>query len=73
MMEQVNSRPSGYPLYAGRALTLQTNLNRITWIKKMFDKAEWMPDSTSSIPVKRTYKFVKEFYGTGTMKKQILF
>lgn len=54
-MEQVNSRPSGYPIYAGRALTLQTNLNRITWIKQMFDKAEWMPDSTSSIAVKRTH------------------
>lgn len=39
----------------------------------MFDKAEWMPDSTSSIPVKRTYKFVKELYDTGTMKTQILF
>lgn len=51
LMEQVNSRPSRYPLYAGRALTLQTNLNRITWIKQMFDKAEWMPESTSSFAV----------------------
>lgn len=51
LVEQVNTRPSSYPLYAGRALTLQTNLNRIAWIKQMFDKAEWMPESTNSIAV----------------------
>ncbi|XP_037045747.1 dynein heavy chain 2, axonemal [Bradysia coprophila] len=55
LMEQVNSRPSGLPPYAGRALTLQTSLNRIKHIKQMFDKAEWMPESTSSIAALSAY------------------
>lgn len=50
-MEQVNSRPSWMPQYAGRAIVLKINLDRITRLKEIFDKAEWMPDNSHSVKV----------------------
>lgn len=51
LQEQVTSRPSWMPQYAGRAIILKINLDRITRLKEFFDKAEWIPDNTNSVKV----------------------
>lgn len=56
LMEQVNNRPSWLPQYAGGAIILQTNLDRITRFKEMFDRAEWMPDISGSAQVIADYE-----------------
>lgn len=55
LLEQVNTRPSWMPKYAGRAMTLKINLDRITRIKGLFDKAEWLPENSNALKATSAY------------------
>lgn len=59
LLEQVNSRQEWMPRYAGRALILKMNLDRITRIKELFDKAEWLPENTNSAKAMAAFEQMK--------------
>lgn len=58
LLEQVNSRQAWMPRYAGRAVILKANLDRITRIKELFDKAEWLPENTNSAKAMAAYELM---------------
>lgn len=56
LLEQVHRRLAWMPPYAGRAIILKINLDRITRLKEFFDRAEWMPDNSNSVRVIADYE-----------------
>lgn len=70
LLEQVSSRQEWMPRYAGRAVVLKMNMDRITRVKLLFDKAEWLPENTNSTKAMAAFdqmqtsitKNVKEMY-----------
>lgn len=63
LLEQVNTKRAWLPKLAGRAVSLRMNLDRMTRLRDLFVRAEWLPDNSHSV---RAYAAYDEMNGNLT-------
>lgn len=51
LVAEINQRLDWLPKFSGRALKLRTNMQRLTRIRNLFGRAEWLPESPNSYKV----------------------